>query len=361
MRAMPEPEEEFTVSRIFNDQGADQWGQDAFPAQPTAAELGFDDNLSAGDNSGGFSPALDSMQRTLRLEQRRKNVLESGPGFQEPAQQPGRTDGPGEFAPGGYPQQGGHQDRYGQQPEYVDAEFVESEPEYQGYQQQPQPPQQPYQQECYYAEPGYGQATRQDQYGQQNYYGEQQQPQPQQYAEYQQYQQGYQEPARFDGFSPRTAERAGGHPYPEQARRCRPRPSRRRPRSLRLPRLPRLPRSPTGSRTCSVPACRSAAPASSWPPVAPGRAPGRSVPRTAASSRTGSPVPRTPPAWRATTRAATWCPGWVPPVPPDRPPLPGRAPTTTAGSAPNSCASRRRWGDRCRSAAPGAQAEPGAR
>ncbi|MDH6145363.1 MULTISPECIES: nitrate- and nitrite sensing domain-containing protein [Kitasatospora] len=217
MRAMPEPEEEFTVSRIFNDQGADQWGQDAFPAQPTAAELGFDDNLSAGDNSGGFSPALDSMQRTLRLEQRRKNVLESGPGFQEPAQQPGRTDGPGEFAPGGYPQQGGHQDRYGQQPEYVDAEFVESEPEYQGYQQQPQPPQQPYQQECYYAEPGYGQATRQDQYGQQNYYGEQQQPQPQQYAEYQQYQQGYQEPARFDGFSPRTAERAGGHPYPEQA------------------------------------------------------------------------------------------------------------------------------------------------
>jgi hypothetical protein len=202
MKAMPEPEEQFTVSRIFADQGGDQWEQEAFAAQRTAAELGFDDNLASGNSSGGFSPALDSMQRSLRLEQRRRGALE--PGGDEYAEQSGQPDY-------GYQQQGAYQ-----QQEYVEAEFVESEPEYPNYQQpQSQSPyaEQPYQ-DGLYAEPGYQQA----QYGRQDFYGEQQRPQqqPQQFAEYQQYEQGYQEPPRFDGFAPRPAERAGGHPYGEQ-------------------------------------------------------------------------------------------------------------------------------------------------
>ncbi|GAA1975557.1 nitrate- and nitrite sensing domain-containing protein [Kitasatospora viridis] len=242
LRVAPEPEQEFTVSRIFAEQGgADEWEQVA--PQRTAAELGFDDNLAAGGSSGGFSPALDSMQRSLRLEQRRRTAIEGGPGEElepelpgDPTREPHQHQG---FAPegvrqdvfqqpGSFPQQTGfpqdtrqsayqeseyqefsefsRQSEYGRQgeyTEYVEAEFVEAEPDYrQEYQQQPYATGQ--YAEGFYAQPGYDQ-----QYGQQEQYGSDQ------YAQYQQPQQP-QQPGRFDGFAPRS-ERPAGHPYGEPA------------------------------------------------------------------------------------------------------------------------------------------------
>ncbi|MFE9429334.1 nitrate- and nitrite sensing domain-containing protein [Kitasatospora sp. NPDC006697] len=248
LRAMPEPEEEFTVSRIFADQGGPgDWEQEQIAAQRTAAELGFDDNLAIGGSSGGFSPALDAMQRSLRLEQRRRAALDAGPGedggplgeddgtypqqgypgqeYQQAGYQPQEGYAPDASAPqqpfgqqGFAPQDGyrqsayqeseyrefaefGAQDGFGGQGEYVEAEFVEAEPaEYRQY------PAGQYA-EGFYAEPGYAQShqdqghVRQDQYDP-NHSGYQQEPQ---------------QPARFDGFAPRTADRAVGHPYAEPA------------------------------------------------------------------------------------------------------------------------------------------------
>ncbi|WP_377269265.1 nitrate- and nitrite sensing domain-containing protein [Peterkaempfera sp. SMS 1(5)a] len=77
----PEPEEEqFTVSRIFADQEDDSDGP--FEQLRSAAELGFDDSRferTTPSAATGFSPALDSMNRSLRLEQRRQAALEAGP------------------------------------------------------------------------------------------------------------------------------------------------------------------------------------------------------------------------------------------------------------------------------------------
>ncbi|WP_245985188.1 nitrate- and nitrite sensing domain-containing protein [Streptomyces tateyamensis] len=226
LRHAPEPEEQFTVSRIFAEQEAPApggWEQELYGTR-SAAELGFDDNLAAaGGAAGGFSPALDSMQRSLRLEQRRRAALESG---EDEAAEPLDPALPAQPSPSGYepaaaeqpyqpqayeqPYEGGYQaeeqaqegyradwaqpqyEQPGYQPagghpaeqtEYVEAEFVENEA-YQG---------------GYYGEQGYQEPYQQQQY--QGGYYDQQQP----YAEsgYAEYEQSYQEPA-------------AGHPYPEQ-------------------------------------------------------------------------------------------------------------------------------------------------
>ncbi|MDH6138005.1 signal transduction histidine kinase [Kitasatospora sp. MAA4] len=229
-RAMPEPDEEFTVSRIFSEQEQPQtsWEQEQYGAPRSAAELGFDDNLAVtGGSAGGFSPALDSMQRSHRLDQRRRTALE--PGQDEP-------DLPG---------QGG-------EPDFVEAEFVEAEVESEQYGDQQYGQQQPYGDQQYgqqgyqggyyadqqYPEQGYQQNGGQD-YGQQGYQGGYYSDQP--YAEqgYQSYDEGQfgqqqandgygrnpfapagQQPDRFDGFQPaaqdtrgQRPEVAAGHPY----------------------------------------------------------------------------------------------------------------------------------------------------
>ncbi|MFF7638665.1 nitrate- and nitrite sensing domain-containing protein [Kitasatospora sp. NPDC008050] len=227
MRAVPEPEEEFTVSRIFADQEPSTagWEQEAFAAPRSAAELGFDDNLALGGRgTGGFSPALDSMQRSQRLDQRRRAALESGDAGEF-------ADGEQEFAgegfqPDGFPQQGFGRDDLqhdGFRPEefqqgdyataefsraelgqeeaaeadYVEAEFVEPEPQQQGYGQRAD-----YGRPAPFAEPGYqdqgqGQQGYQDggYYADQQPYagqGYQQQGHEQSYGGYGQ-QQGYQD------------------------------------------------------------------------------------------------------------------------------------------------------------------------
>ncbi|MFE0465132.1 nitrate- and nitrite sensing domain-containing protein [Kitasatospora sp. NPDC058965] len=221
LRHAPEPEEEFTVSRIFGEQSPQaSWEQENYGAR-SAAELGFDDNLAlgAGAAAGGFSPALDSMQRSLRLDQRRRAALEPGSDEQgeafEPAvpAQPQHPEAPQQpqyeqqdyeagydpsYEPEGYQQDGYRADweqpQYeqayqAQQPgqaeptEYVEAEFVENEPYRDGY----------------YGEPGYQEPYQQQQY-QGGYYEQQPYAEPG-YSDYQQ--QPYAEPA-------------AGHPYPEQ-------------------------------------------------------------------------------------------------------------------------------------------------
>ncbi|GAA1069295.1 nitrate- and nitrite sensing domain-containing protein [Kitasatospora nipponensis] len=259
LRAMPEPEEEFTVSRIFGEQAQQPgWEQDPYGAR-SAAELGFDDNLAACGLPGGFSPALESMQRSQRLDQRRRTALEAAPGDR------------GED---------------GEEAEFVEAEFVEAEPETAEFQRPPYAEEpfaapsggqagqvgqqqadhggQGYQEGGYYADPQYADAGYQQQpYGDQNYdqqpYGQQEHGQQgydqqgyqeggyyadPQYADagYQQQpygdqgydQQGYQDggyyagqqPAGhqpFDGFQPAARdsrgpnEAAAGHPYPAEA------------------------------------------------------------------------------------------------------------------------------------------------
>ncbi|MDH6123051.1 signal transduction histidine kinase [Kitasatospora sp. GAS204A] len=254
MRAMPEPEEEFTVSRIFTDQAPqDTWSHEAFAAPRSAAELGFDDNLALGGRGqGGFSPALDSMQRSLRLDQRRRAALEAGPGEDgaDQAHVTSRELGTSDFAPQDFAQG----EFEGAEADYVEAEYVEAEAGYeqqapyadqgyQGHQQSGFPNQ--YDQQ--YAEPGYQQPYQN--YGQQGYqegyyadqaaepYGYQDAGQGSEYQQqqdagyqgtgqgsgYQQQAAGYQgEPTGFDGFAPRDQhgqrsqrgqESASGHPY----------------------------------------------------------------------------------------------------------------------------------------------------
>ncbi|MCX4746617.1 nitrate- and nitrite sensing domain-containing protein [Kitasatospora sp. NBC_01287] len=252
MRAMPEPEEEFTVSRIFAEQEPQpSWGQEAFAAPRSAAELGFDDNLALGGGAGGFSPALDSMQRSLRLDERRRAALEAGP------DEHGELSGESPFGQQDFNAQEFNAQEFGQQdfnapefaeagpgagdPDYVEAEFVEAETEYEQpatYAQQGYPAQnheqggyQGYYGDQQYAEPGYQQPY--EDYGQQGYeqggyYTDQNAQQPYEYQDggYQDggYQgNGYQQPAAyqpaptgFDGFAPRDQrgqETAAGHPY----------------------------------------------------------------------------------------------------------------------------------------------------
>ncbi|WP_370113648.1 nitrate- and nitrite sensing domain-containing protein [Streptacidiphilus sp. MAP12-33] len=103
-----EPEEQFTVSRIYPDaaQGA------GMPGMRTASELGFDDSryeraLEPGEQAG----ALDSVQRSLRLGQRRQQVAiepaDSPAGYGEPAQAPAAEYGYGsEYGTQEYPDAG---------------------------------------------------------------------------------------------------------------------------------------------------------------------------------------------------------------------------------------------------------------
>ncbi|KDN83022.1 nitrate- and nitrite sensing domain-containing protein [Kitasatospora cheerisanensis] len=110
---IPEPQaEEFTVSRIFSEQEpSTEW---AFDGQDrTAAELGFDDHLSARGVAGGpgFSPALESMQRSQRLEERRRAALEAGPSaaVEEPMEAE-LLESP--YGSEGYPAENGYQAPY---------------------------------------------------------------------------------------------------------------------------------------------------------------------------------------------------------------------------------------------------------
>ncbi|WP_441250113.1 nitrate- and nitrite sensing domain-containing protein [Kitasatospora sp. McL0602] len=152
MRAMPEPEEQFTVSRIFEQEPQqDSWAPDG---GRSAAELGFDDHLTGTGGGSGFSPALEAMQRAQRLDQHRRAALEAGPGADteftsgyqadgfepaaayEPAEEPVAAEEP----PGYQDRQNGYQAPQ-QQPYGQDA--------YQGGYRQPQ---QPYTDEYGYAE-----------------------------------------------------------------------------------------------------------------------------------------------------------------------------------------------------------------
>ncbi|MGW4379681.1 nitrate- and nitrite sensing domain-containing protein [Kitasatospora sp. NPDC004531] len=240
---MPEPQgEEFTVSRIFEQEPTPaEWSFEA--PERTAAELGFDDHLPTRGVAGGngFSPALESMQRSQRLEERRRAALELGPGASAGAEEPMEAEilespygAPEEYpADGGHPAENGYQGENGYQAPYGD-EFrrPESDPftapyepqqaaqddpyGYQdaGYGRDPYTPAEHYQDDPYapgqyqapYAPAGYQEDAYQN--GQQ--YGEEyQQPYAAgQYADdyaqqdYQQQEYGYEEPA--------------GHPYPAE-------------------------------------------------------------------------------------------------------------------------------------------------
>jgi hypothetical protein len=122
---VPQPEEQFTVSRIYPEsaQGAD------LPGMRTASELGFDDSrydraLDAGDPAS----ALDSVQRSLRLGQRRQQAaLEPGDApfpsapaaFRDNGQAPAGYGSGADFGGQGY--SGGQE--YGSGPEYGGQEY----------------------------------------------------------------------------------------------------------------------------------------------------------------------------------------------------------------------------------------------
>ncbi|MFF2549320.1 nitrate- and nitrite sensing domain-containing protein [Kitasatospora sp. NPDC058063] len=172
--AAPEPDEQFTVSRIFAEQEPTaQWAPDT--TARSAAELGFDDHLTGIGNAGssGFSPALESVQRSQRLDQVRRAALEGGPQapvvdaeVEEDYQQ-----GYDQYAPQGYEQQPHADDRYGydqggyQQDEYQQDEYAQDGYDQyapQGYEQQG------YADDRYgYDQGGYQQDGYADQYGRQ--------------------------------------------------------------------------------------------------------------------------------------------------------------------------------------------------
>ncbi|MFF2149601.1 nitrate- and nitrite sensing domain-containing protein, partial [Kitasatospora sp. NPDC058190] len=117
----PEPEEQFTVSRIFADQEPTaEWAPES--RSRSAAELGFDDHLTGLGHAGssGFSPALESVQRSQRLDQVRRAALEGSP-------QPPVVDaeveedydqGYDQYAPQGYDQGAYADDRYSADDQY---------------------------------------------------------------------------------------------------------------------------------------------------------------------------------------------------------------------------------------------------
>ncbi|MFH9355687.1 nitrate- and nitrite sensing domain-containing protein [Kitasatospora sp. NPDC017646] len=160
----PEPEEQFTVSRIFADQEpTSEWAPDNH--NRSAAELGFDDHLTGIGNAGssGFSPALEAVQRSQRLDQVRRAALEGAPqppvvdaeveedyqqGYDQYAPQQGYDQGysEGQYADdqygydqGGYQQDDYAQDGYGQYPQQNYEQGAYSEGQYAddqyGYQQ----------------------------------------------------------------------------------------------------------------------------------------------------------------------------------------------------------------------------------
>ncbi|MET8627478.1 nitrate- and nitrite sensing domain-containing protein [Kitasatospora sp. NPDC004669] len=168
----PEPEEQFTVSRIFADQEpTSEWAAEA--RSRSAAELGFDDHLTGIGNAGssGFSPALESVQRSQRLDQVRRAALEGAPQgpvvdaeVEEDYQQ-----GYDQYAPQGYDQPGAYaDDQYG----YDQGGYQQDEYAQDGYGQYPQ---QGYDQPGAYADDQYGQyghdqgGYQQDEYAQDGY------------------------------------------------------------------------------------------------------------------------------------------------------------------------------------------------
>ncbi|MFJ8046420.1 nitrate- and nitrite sensing domain-containing protein [Kitasatospora sp. NPDC096147] len=212
MAATAEPEEQFTVSRIFAEQEPQaQAGWSEVGQGPSAAELGFDDHLTGHGGSSGFSPALEAMQRSQRLDQRRRAALEAGPsgadqvidaeveetayaedgyGYQDqygrPAA-PAPTQGQDPYGQGGFEQDPYGRDQYAQ-PYAQDGSYGYQDPHYQD---------SPYGGQEYgrtdYAEPEYAEAAAADYqpYGQDYGYGQQ--------NGYQQAQERYEEPS--------------GHPY----------------------------------------------------------------------------------------------------------------------------------------------------
>ncbi|MER5868077.1 nitrate- and nitrite sensing domain-containing protein [Kitasatospora sp. NPDC002040] len=213
LAAIPEPEEQFTVSRIFAEQEPqNEW--DIVEQGRSAAELGFDDHLTGHGGSSGFSPALEAMQRSQRLDQRRRTALEAGPGQEQDqvidAEVEESPYAPEQYAEDGYGYQQQNQYGGGEQPQYADDAYsdpfgAQQQPQQQyaedgyGYQDEQQYTDAPYggqygQQP--YAEPEYAEAAAQEPYGQQEQYGYQQ-------DQYQPYER-YEEPS--------------GHPYtPEPA------------------------------------------------------------------------------------------------------------------------------------------------
>ncbi|WP_259464813.1 nitrate- and nitrite sensing domain-containing protein [Streptomyces sp. TLI_171] len=224
---MPEPQaEEFTVSRIFAEQEPTaQWAFDG--SDRTAAELGFDDHLQARGVAGadGFSPALEAMQRSQRLEERRRAALEIGPGTA--AEEPMEA----EILESPYGDEGYAEDGYQEQyaPQGA-ADYRRPETDAYGRPFEPQRPAQDdawgYRQDDQYAPEGYapagqyqddqygaGQYAQGGQYQDDQYAGNYQQPygdgqfeepyaQAQYADDYAQAQYGYDEPA--------------GHPYPAE-------------------------------------------------------------------------------------------------------------------------------------------------
>ncbi|MFF0412764.1 nitrate- and nitrite sensing domain-containing protein [Kitasatospora sp. NPDC004745] len=187
--AAPEPEEQFTVSRIFAEQEpTSEWAPDGRPR--SAAELGFDDHLTGTGQAGssGFSPALEAVQRSQRLDQvRRAAALEGGPNTSEMPVLDAEVEeeyqqGYDQYAPQGYEQSGYADDQYGYQQGY------DQQDEY-GQDQYGQYPQQGYEQSGY----------ADDQYGRQDYQGQ----------DYQGYQDGY----GGDQYGQQAAEAPAGHPY----------------------------------------------------------------------------------------------------------------------------------------------------
>ncbi|MFF2662979.1 nitrate- and nitrite sensing domain-containing protein [Kitasatospora sp. NPDC058032] len=175
MAAAPEPEEQFTVSRIFAEQEpAPQWPVDHDPVR-SAAELGFDDHLTGMGNAGstGFSPALEAVQRSQRLDQVRRAALEAGPQDSQPPVLDAEVDEDypaygrrndeayaqdEQYPQQGYGQSGYADDQYGYRDEYGQDGGYDAE----GYRQDG------YQQDGYgqYPQQGYDEYGRTDEYGQ---------------------------------------------------------------------------------------------------------------------------------------------------------------------------------------------------
>ncbi|MEU3574095.1 nitrate- and nitrite sensing domain-containing protein [Kitasatospora sp. NPDC036755] len=185
--AAPEPDEQFTVSRIFAGQEpAAEWAPDTRPR--SAAELGFDDHLTGAGNAGpgGFSPALEAVQRSQRLDQVRRAALESSP--QAPVvdaevEEDYRQDYE-QYAPQGYEQQQGFaDDQYG----YDQGGYQQDEYAQDGYADQYAP--QGYEQQQGFADDRYG-------YDQGGYQ-----------------QDGYQQDGYADQYGRQAEESPAGHPY----------------------------------------------------------------------------------------------------------------------------------------------------
>ncbi|MFC5668468.1 nitrate- and nitrite sensing domain-containing protein [Kitasatospora misakiensis] len=209
MAAAPEPEEQFTVSRIFDQEPAAEWAAEHGPAR-SAAELGFDDHLTGQGSAGssGFSPALEAVQRSQRLDQVRRAALESGP-------QDGRPPVLDAEVEDDYPAYGRRNDeRYGQDEQYPQQGYEQS-----GYADD----QYGYQQDEYGQDAGYDRSGYQQDGYQQDGYGQYPQQGYDQYGyqqdEYGQDGGGYDRSGYADEqpYGRRAEEAPAGHPYaPEQ-------------------------------------------------------------------------------------------------------------------------------------------------